>query len=157
MTGRRPNFSDKTPSTGEKKNCIRAKTVPKMPFHVAAEFMLPPRKSRINFGNTGAINPSASMSSITVTKMNGIAAWRFFIAREISTQRCSGGCVNRHEVDRVGRPAVASPLEARPRLRLRYGLRLRRRCWQSPKAQTSGGQACQRVEDNAFHLGYFAR
>ena len=33
---------------------------------------------------------------------------------------------------------------------------LRRRCWQSPKAQISGGQAaCQRVEDNTFHLGYF--
>jgi len=32
---------------------------------------------------------------MTVTKMNGIAAWRFFIAREVSTQRCSGGCVNR--------------------------------------------------------------
>src|SRR5207249_9349229 len=99
MTGRRPNLSDKTPSTGEKKNCISAKTVPKMPFHFAAEFMLPPRKSRINFGNTGAINPSASMSSMTVTKMNGIAACRFFIAREESTQRCSGGCVNRRKAE----------------------------------------------------------
>src|SRR4030095_14737703 len=95
MTGRRPNLSDKTPSTGEKKNCISANTVPKTPFQVAAELMLPPRKSRINFGNTGAINPSASMSSMTVTKMNGIAAWRFFIARGASTQRCSGGCVTR--------------------------------------------------------------
>jgi uncharacterized protein len=27
--------------------------------------------------------------------MNGIAAWRFFIDREVSTQRCSGSCVNR--------------------------------------------------------------
>src|SRR4029077_20494855 len=95
MTGRRPNLSDKTPSTGEKKNCIRANTVPKMPFQVAAEFMLPPRKSRINFGNTCASNPSTNMSTMTVTKMNGIAAWRFFIAREVSTQRCSGVCVNR--------------------------------------------------------------
>ncbi len=35
---------------------------------------------------------------------------------------------------------------------------LRRRWWQSPKAQISGGlAACQRVEDNTFHLGYFAR
>jgi hypothetical protein len=32
---------------------------------------------------------------MTVTKMNGIAAWRFFIAREVSTQRCRGDCVNR--------------------------------------------------------------
>ena len=79
MTGRRPNLSDNTPSTGEKKNCINAKTVPKTPFHFAAEFMLPPRKSRINFGNTGAISPSASMSSMTVTKMNAMAAWRDFM------------------------------------------------------------------------------
>ena len=79
MTGRRPNLSDNTPSTGEKKNCISAKTVPKTPFQFAAEFILPPRKSRINFGNTGAINPSASMSSMTVTKMKAMAAGRFFM------------------------------------------------------------------------------
>src|SRR5262245_28389525 len=33
-----------------------------------------------------------------------------------------------------------------------------RRCLRSPKAQIIRRQAeCQRVEDNAFHLGYFAR
>src|SRR5947199_209002 len=53
MTGRRPKRSDTTPRTGEKKNCIAANTVPKMPFQSAATFMLPPRKSRISFGSTG--------------------------------------------------------------------------------------------------------
>ena len=55
--------------------------MPKTPFQFAAEFMLPPRKSRISFGNTGAINPSANMSSMTVTKMNAMAAGRFFISK----------------------------------------------------------------------------
>ena len=41
--------------------------------------ILPPRKFRINFGSTGAIKPSASMSSMTVTKMNAMAAGRAFI------------------------------------------------------------------------------
>jgi len=48
---------------------------------VAALVALPPRKFRINFGRTGAIKPNASMSSMTVTKINGIAAWRGFIPR----------------------------------------------------------------------------
>ena len=79
MTGRRPKRSDTTPRTGEKKNCIAANTVPKMPFQSAAMFMLPPRKSRISLGSTGAINPSASMSSMTVTKIKTTAARRVLI------------------------------------------------------------------------------
>src|SRR5262249_25886285 len=89
--GRRPKRSDKTPIIGEKKNCIAAKTVRKTPFQIAVRVISLFTKLRIRFGNTGAINPSATMSSMTVTKMNGIAAWRFFIAREVSTQRSSGG------------------------------------------------------------------
>src|SRR3989442_15693392 len=70
---------------------MAAKTVRKIPFQIAVRVMSLFTKLRIRFGNTGAINPRATMSSMTVTKMNGIAACRFFIAREESTQRCSGG------------------------------------------------------------------
>jgi hypothetical protein len=55
--------------------------VPNTPIHVAALVALPPRKSRISFGRTGATNPSASMSSMTVTKIKTTAALRAFIAR----------------------------------------------------------------------------
>jgi hypothetical protein len=85
--------------------------VRKIPFQIAVRVMSLFTKLRIRFGNTGAINPRATMSSMTVTKMNGIAAWRFFIAREASTQRCSGGCVNRRWIG----------WKARPLLRIRYG------------------------------------
>src|SRR4029450_11777972 len=61
-----------------------AKMRPKPPSHVAALVALPPRKSRISFGRTGAINPNASMSSITVTKIKTTAALRSFIARSRS-------------------------------------------------------------------------
>ena len=37
------------------------------------------RKLRTSFGNTGAIKPSASMSSITVMKIKTTAAGRDFI------------------------------------------------------------------------------
>ena len=63
-----------------------------MPFQSAARFMSLLRKLRTNFGNTGAINPSASMSSMTVTKMNAMAAGRAFI---FEIDNCRGGCVSR--------------------------------------------------------------
>jgi hypothetical protein len=53
--------------------------VPNTPIHVAALVALPPRKSRISFGRTGAINPNASMSSMTVTKIKTTAALRAFM------------------------------------------------------------------------------
>src|SRR2546425_13189376 len=71
---------------------MAAKTVRKIPFQIAVRVLSLFTKLRIRFGNTGAINPRATMSSMTVTKMNGIAACRFFIGREESTQRCSGVC-----------------------------------------------------------------
>jgi hypothetical protein len=50
----------------------------------------------MSFGKTGAINPSASMSSMTVIKINVMAAGRDFmlVERERTRQRCRGGCVN---------------------------------------------------------------
>src|SRR5205814_1115860 len=85
MVGRRPNRSDKTPSIGEKKNCIAAKTVPKTPFQSAALFMSPPRKSRINFGSTGTMRPTVSISSVTVTRTKMTAALVDFIAALLRT------------------------------------------------------------------------
>ena len=82
MIGRRPNRSDNTPSTGEKTNCISAKTVPKIPNHFAALDASPPRKFKTSFGRTGAIKPSASMSSVTVTKMKTTAALRGFMLHQ---------------------------------------------------------------------------
>src|SRR5436309_11179838 len=73
---------------------MAAKTVPKTPIHVAALAALPLRKLRMSFGKTGAINASASMSSMTVTKMKAMAPGRDCIASAACTQRCSGGCVN---------------------------------------------------------------
>src|SRR4029077_6206246 len=80
-------------------------------------------------GKTGMIKPIARMSSVTVTRMKMTAAGRDFI---------------RVEDQRNVVAAVVSTAggEASPRTMLK-----------SPKVQKSGGQAaCQRVEDNAFHL-----
>src|SRR5882724_2918823 len=179
MIGRLPNRSDNTPSKGEKKNCISAKTTANRALHFAASVISPPRKSRISLGSTGMIKPIARMSRVTVTRMKITAAGRDFMTVEhernvvaafvstaaaralgtsasttnllrwfgFPTSRRKRKCARAWWVDRLESPAVAS-----------HPLRLRRRCWQSPKAQISGGQAAyQRVEDNAFHLGYFAR
>src|SRR5262249_10405936 len=79
MIGRLPNRSDKTPSKGEKKNCISAKTTANRALHFAASVIWPPRKSRISVGRTGIINPIARMSSVTVTRIKMTAAGRDFI------------------------------------------------------------------------------
>src|SRR5215471_6132551 len=115
---------------------MAAKTVRKIPFQIAVRVMSLFTKLRIRFGNTGAIKPRATMSSMTVTKMNGIAAWRFFIAREVSRN------VVAVVVSTGG--GSASP-KTMPSV--------------TPKARIMGGEAavlCQRVGDNAFHLDYFA-
>src|SRR5439155_8354684 len=112
ITGRRPNRSDRTPRTGEKKNCIRAKTVPKMPSHVAALVALPLRKFRMSFGKTGAINPRASMSSMTVMKIKTTAALRAFIGK---IDNCRGGRVGR-KIEMT--QAARLPLQTRVNLRL---------------------------------------
>src|SRR4051812_17670005 len=77
--GRLPTRSDKTPSTGENKNCISAQAVLKMPRVLDALDASPPRKFRISFGKTGAIRPNASMSSVTVMKIKVTAALRGFM------------------------------------------------------------------------------
>src|SRR6266508_178250 len=82
MIGRLPNRSDNTPSKGEKKNCMSAKTTAKRALHFAASVISPPRKSRISLGKTGMIKPIARMSSVTVTRMKMIAAGRDFIRVE---------------------------------------------------------------------------
>lgn len=87
MMGRRPKRSDKTPRTGENTNCISAKTVPKILNHFAAEGVSPPRKLSTSFGRTGAINPSASMSSVTVIKMKTTAALRGFMEGLLTSVR----------------------------------------------------------------------
>ena len=61
-------------------NCIRAQTVPKMPNILAAFGALPPMKSSTSFGRTGAINPSVSMSSVTVIRTKMTAALRGFMS-----------------------------------------------------------------------------
>src|SRR5882757_7850564 len=48
----------------------------KSPRYSEARAVLPPRKSEISFGITGATTPKASMSSSTVTKMKPRAACR---------------------------------------------------------------------------------
>ena len=60
--------------------------MPKMPSHVAALVGLPPRKFRMSFGKTGAINPRASMSSMTVMKINVMAALRGFMGRSTTVE-----------------------------------------------------------------------
>jgi hypothetical protein len=82
MIGRLPNRSDKTPSKGEKKNCISAKTTAKRALHLAASVISPPRKSRISLGKTGIIKPIARMSRVTVTRINMTAAGRDFMKVE---------------------------------------------------------------------------
>src|SRR5665213_1317513 len=77
-TGRRPKRSESEPSTGEKKNCIPAKSVPKTPIILAVLEAFPFRKPSIRRGRTGAIMPSASISSVTVKKMKAAAARRPF-------------------------------------------------------------------------------
>src|SRR5215469_2666946 len=76
MIGRLPKRSDKTPSQGENKNCISAKTTANRALHFAAPVISPPRKSRISLGRTGIIKPIARMSSVTVTRMKMTAAGR---------------------------------------------------------------------------------
>src|SRR4029450_13545621 len=82
MIGRLPNRSDKTPSKGEKKNCISAKTTAKRALHLAASVISPPRKSRNRLGKTGIIKPIARMSRVTVTRINMTAAGRDFMKVE---------------------------------------------------------------------------
>src|ERR1700675_1948292 len=99
MIGRLPNRSDNTPSKGEKKNCISAKTTANRALHFAASVISPPRKSRISFGKTGMIKPIARMSRVTVTRMKIIAAGRDFmrehernvVAAVVSTAQANGG------------------------------------------------------------------
>ena len=50
-----------------------------MPNIFAAFDASPPRKFSTSFGNTGAIKPNASMSSVTVMKMKMTAAFRGFM------------------------------------------------------------------------------
>src|SRR5436853_5967084 len=82
MIGRLPNRSDKTPSKGEKTNCISANTTANRALHFAASVISPPRKSRISFGKTGMINPIARMSRVTVTRIKMTAAGRDFMRVE---------------------------------------------------------------------------
>src|SRR5438067_8963933 len=79
MIGRLPNRSDMTPSNGEKKNCMSAKTTANRALHFAASVISPPRKSRISFGKTGIMRPIARMSRVTVTRMKMTAAGRDFM------------------------------------------------------------------------------
>src|SRR6266850_6234026 len=83
MTGRRPKRSDKTPRTGEKTNCMIAKTNANQPLHHAVPVISPPRKSKISFGKTGMINPIARMSSVTVTRIKVIVALLAFTRKLI--------------------------------------------------------------------------
>ncbi len=76
ITGRRPTRSDSAPSTGANRNCIAAHTVPNTPYSPAALVSLPPSSWMTSFGKTGAMIPSASMSSRTVPKMNQKVARR---------------------------------------------------------------------------------
>src|SRR5947209_11504764 len=76
MTGRRPTRSESAPSTGANTNCIAAHTVPNRPTMPAPLASLPPSSWMTSLGNTGAMIPSASMSSSTVPKMNQKVARR---------------------------------------------------------------------------------
>ena len=87
ISGRRPNRSDRLPITGEKKNCIRAKTVLNRPYTAAARATVsrgrwrmrcadrcsPASSVATSLGSTGATMPSAKASSITVMKMKARA------------------------------------------------------------------------------------
>lgn len=74
--GRRPKRSESEPRMGEQKNCMSAKTVPKMPSIWAAVTALLCMKLEMRRGRTGAIMPMASMSKVTVRKMKVAAARR---------------------------------------------------------------------------------
>ncbi len=76
MIGRRPNRSDSAPRVGENRNWPSAQTVPNRPTISAARTVSLSRNERIRRGSTGMIMPSASMSSITVTKTKATAARR---------------------------------------------------------------------------------
>ena len=119
MIGRLPNRSDKTPSHGENKNCISAKTTANRALHFAAFVISPPRKSRISLGKTGIIKPIARMSRVTVTRMKITAALRDFMLSGACTQRCRDGCVNRRWIgfseDDVRAGAVFAPRINGPR------------------------------------------
>src|SRR5438105_13443072 len=82
MIGRLPNRSDKTPSQGEKRNCISAKTTANRALQFAAFVISPPRKSRIRLGKTGIIKPIARLSIFTVTRIKMTAEGRDFMSTE---------------------------------------------------------------------------
>src|SRR5262245_5557424 len=84
MTRRRPNRSDRAPSSGENRNCISAQAVPNTPKIPAARAVSPPTKRSTSFGSTGMIIPSASTSSRIVTKMKATAARRGGACRTVS-------------------------------------------------------------------------
>src|SRR5881398_2669842 len=158
MIGRLPNRSDKTPSKGEKKNCIRANTTANRALHFAASVISPPRKSRISFGRTGIIKPIAKTSRVTVTRMKMTAAGRDFMRTE-HERNVVAAVVSTTAARALGTSASTTnllrwfgfPIAENGSARSIMGGSA------SPKTQISGGQAAyQRVEDNAFHLGYFA-
>ena len=76
MIGRRPKRSDNAPSTGAKKNCMAAHTVPKRNNADAVRLSSPPMKSTMSRGSTGTMIPRARTSSMTVMKMKTSAAER---------------------------------------------------------------------------------
>ena len=64
----------------------------------------------MSFGKTGAINPKASMSSMTVMKINVMAAGRDFMGK---IANCRGGRVGRKiEMTQAVVAAVVSTAEA---------------------------------------------
>src|ERR1700746_1048503 len=144
MIGRLPNRSDKTPSKGEQKNCINAKTTANRALHFAASVISPPRKSRISLGKTGMIKPIAKMSSVTVTRMKIIAAGRAFIIRSTTLEAA----------------VSAAKGKSRRRQSTACGIRFSEDDGKSDAGANIGPESfrdiCQRVEDNAFHLNYFA-
>src|SRR6266496_3394010 len=113
MIGRLPNRSDKTPSKGEQKNCMSAKTTANRALHFAASVISPPRKSRMSLGKTGMIKPIARMSSVTVTRMKMTAAGRDFI--RVEDQRNVVAAVvstaGREASITVGRRLAQAPLQ----------------------------------------------
>src|SRR5436190_6112026 len=143
MIGRLPNRSDRTPSKGEKKNCISAKTTANRALHFAASVIWPPRKSRISLGSTGMIKPIARMSRVTVTRMKMTAAGRDFMRTE-HERNVVGAVVSTTAARALGTSASTTNLlrwfgfpiaenesarehhgwigwKARPLLRIRYG------------------------------------
>jgi hypothetical protein len=70
--------------------------------------MLPPRKFKISFGNTGIVIPIARTSSVTVTKMKVIAAWRDFTEKPAKTVEAA---VSAAKFKSAAKPAAAAPPE----------------------------------------------